>query len=413
VIVEIVTTGTELLLGQIINTNAPYLAQRLNELGFSVLFQSTVGDNRERMAQVLNTALSRADIVITSGGLGPTQGDITKEVTAEILGLPMHLNESSVKRIKEFFKERDIKMTSNNLRQAMMAKDAIIIDNNRGTAPGAILETGAKTVIHLPGPPYELEGMFEEAIAPYLRERFGLQGIILSRVLKTFEIGESLLEDEIKDLIIAQTNPTLALLARNSEVVIRITAKGETREAALALIDTLEGKIRERLGDKIFAVDDQTMESAIGDILTAKKLTIACAESCTGGLLTSRITDVPGSSDYLLGSVVCYSNNSKVAAVGVGADTLAKYGAVSAETAEAMSKGICKRFNTDIGLGITGIAGPGGATPEKPVGLVYISIDGPAGTKCYKNEFSGSREKIKYRTTQTALNILRRYIEAL
>ncbi|MCE5287052.1 MAG: competence/damage-inducible protein A [Pelosinus sp.] len=412
-IVEIVTTGTELLLGQIINTNAPYLAQRLNELGFNVLFQSTVGDNRERMAQVLTTALSRADIVITSGGLGPTQGDITKEVTAGLLNLPMHVHEPSVRRIELFFEKRAAIMPSNNLRQAMMAKGAIVLDNDRGTAPGAILETGDKTIIHLPGPPYELEGMFEAAVVPYLQQRFGLQGIILSRVLKTFEIGESSLEDEIKDLIIAQTNPTIALLAQSSEVLIRITAKGESKEAALASIDSIERKIRERLGDKIFAVDEETMESVVGKMLTAKQLTIACAESCTGGLLTSRITDVPGSSDYLLGSVVCYSNEIKVAAVKVGADILAEHGAVSEETAKAMCKGIRQQFNTDIGLGTTGIAGPGGATTEKPVGLVYIAVDGPAGTKCYKNEFSGSREKIKYRTTQTALNILRKYIGTL
>lgn len=411
--VEIITTGTELLLGQIINTNAPYLAQRLNELGFNVLFQSTVGDNRQRMAEVLKAALSRADIVITSGGLGPTQGDITKEVAADVLGLPMFLHEPSVRRIKEFFAARASKMSDSNLRQAMMAKGAIVLDNDLGTAPGAVIENNTKTVIHLPGPPHELEGMFETAVVPYLKEKFGLQGVILSRVLKTFQISESLLEDEIKDLIIAQTNPTIALLARKGEVIIRLTAKAATKEAALHSIEAVERSVRERLGDKIFAADDETMEGAVGKLLSAKQLTMACAESCTGGLLTSRITDVPGSSSYLLGSIVSYSNDVKRDALGVGADILTTYGAVSEETAIAMCKGIRERFSTNIALSVTGIAGPGGATKEKPVGLVYIGIDGPAGTKCYKNEFTGSREKIKYSTTQTALNILRKYIEAL
>lgn len=408
-IVEIVTTGTELLLGQIINTNAPYLAQRLNELGFNVLFQSTVGDNRERMAEVLRAALLRADIVITSGGLGPTQGDITKEVTAELLKLPMYLHEPSARRIEDFFAKRGLIMTDNNLRQAMMADGSIIVDNDCGTAPGVILEAGAKMIIHLPGPPHELEVMFETSIIPYIQERFGLQGIILSRVLHTFEISESLLENEIKDLIIAQTNPTIALLARKGEIVIRITAKGNGKEDALERIRILEEQIRQRLRDKIFAVDDETMESAAGKLLIDKGLSIACAESCTGGLLTSRITDVPGSSDYLKGSIVCYSNEIKVGAVGVEEAILTNYGAVSEQTAKAMSKGIRQNFKTDIGLSITGIAGPGGATAEKPVGLVYIAIDGPAGTICKKNEFSGSRENIKYRTTQTALNMLRKY----
>jgi nicotinamide-nucleotide amidase len=409
-IVEIVSTGTELLLGQIVNTNAPYLARRLNELGFDVLFQSTVGDNRARMTQVLTTALSRADIVITTGGLGPTQGDITKEVAAELLGRKLQLHEPSLEQIKAFFAARKLTMTENNIRQAMIPVGAIVLANARGTAPGVIVPTDTSTVIHLPGPPFEMEGMFENSVAPYLGERFGRQGIILSRVLRTFGLGESLLEERIKDYIKGQSNPTIALLARNFEIHVRLTAKAESEAEAGRLIDELEGKLRERIGEYIFGHDEDTLEAVVGSLLTEKKLTLALAESCTGGLVTSRLTDVAGSSAYLTGSVVCYSNDVKIVAVGVPAATLAEHGAVSRETAEAMAVGICQAMRTDIGVGITGIAGPGGAVPGKPVGLVYIALAGPAGVVCYEHNFTGQRTGIKNRTALSAVNHLRQYI---
>ena len=239
-IVEIVSTGTELLLGQIVNTNAPYLARKLNELGFDVLFQSTVGDNRDRMTQVLSTALDRADIIITTGGLGPTQGDITKEVTAKLLGKTMFLHEPSLKSIKCFFAARKIAMTDNNQRQAMIPEGALVLANDRGTAPGVIVETEKNTVIHLPGPPFEMEGMFQKSVAPYLIERFGAQGIILSKVLRTYGLGESSLEEEIKDLIKSQGNPTIALLARSGEIHVRLTAKAPSGDEARILIERLE-----------------------------------------------------------------------------------------------------------------------------------------------------------------------------
>lgn len=409
-IVEIVSTGTELLLGQIVNTNAPYLARRLNELGFDVLFQSTVGDNRMRMTQVLTTALARADIVITTGGLGPTQGDITKEVAAELLGRKLALHEPSLEAIKAFFAARKLTMTENNVRQAMIPEGAIVLANARGTAPGVIVPAGDKTVIHLPGPPFEMEGMFESSAAPYLSERFGRQGIILSRVLRTFGLGESLMEERIKDYIKVQGNPTIALLARNFEIHVRLTAKADTAAAAGALIDALEGRLRERIGEYVFGYDDDTLEAVVGRKLTDKKLTLALAESCTGGLVTSRLTDVAGSSAYLAGSVVCYSNDIKVAAVGVPAATLADHGAVSRETAEAMAAGIRQAFKTDLGVSITGIAGPGGAVPGKPVGLVYIAVAGPAGVVCHEHNFTGQRTGIKSRSALTAVNHLRNYI---
>ena len=410
-IVEIVSTGTELLLGQIINTNAPYLAKKLNEIGYDAVYQTTVGDNRRRMASVLAIALDRADIVITSGGLGPTQGDITKEVSSELLGRPMYLHEESVTHIKGFFERRHLTMTQNNLRQAMMPEGAIIVENHRGTAPGVIIEHEGKTVIHLPGPPMELEYMFEHGILPYFANRFGNQGLIVSKVLRTFGLGESALEERIHDYILAQKNPTLALLARSGEIHVRLTAKGETAETAHQLIGELEPKIRERIGEFVFGTDEQALEQIVGEALTAKKYTVALAESCTGGAVSARLTDIPGSSAYLMGSIVSYSNRVKTDFVGVPESILQEKGAVSPETACAMAEGIRERFGTDIGVGVTGIAGPDGGTVEKPVGLVYIAVAGPKGTVVEEERFTGQRSGIKTRTVNATLDLIRRYLQ--
>lgn len=411
-IVELVSTGTELLLGQIVNTNAPFLAARLNELGFSVLYQTTVGDNRERMRNVLTAALERADIVITSGGLGPTQGDITKEVTASLLERKMYLHQASAERIEKYFAERHLCMPDNNLRQAMMPEGAKIVDNTCGTAPGVIVEeeSTGKIIINLPGPPHELSAMFKISIVPYLIERFGIQGSIVSRVLRTYGIGESSLEERIKKYILAQSNPTLALLARNGEIHVRITARAENEAEALKLIDALENKIRPELDEYIFGTNEETLEMVVGNLLLNKNLSIALAESCTSGLVTSLITDVAGSSGYLTGSIVCYSNSVKIEQVGVPENIIAVKGAVSRETAEFMAQGIRDKFQTGIGLSVTGIAGPGGATADKPVGLVYIAIDGPAGLTCFEHHFNGTRTNIKHRTALAALNHLRQYL---
>lgn len=412
-IVEIVATGTELLLGQINDTNTPFLSQKLNQLGFDVLFHSTVGDNKIRMAQVLSNALQRSDIIITSGGLGPTQGDITKEVTAQLLNRPLILHENSVNHMVSLFAKRQIPMPENNLRQAMVPKDAIILKNERGTAPGIVLEDKNKIIIHLPGPPHELEWMFEHAVVPYLKNRFDPQGVIISKVLHTYGIGESSLEEKIRELIMSQSNPTIALLARQGEIIVRLTAKDNTENKAKQLIDKLEIELRQRIDDYIWGLDNDTIEANIGKILADKQLTIALAESCTGGLITSRITDVSGSSDYLMGSIVCYTNQIKTDFVGVTPQILTDYGAVSQETALLMATGIRQKFATNIGMGITGIAGPTGATPTKPVGTVYIAIDGPAGIQCQHYTFDGQRTDIKYRISQAALHMLRQYTLSL
>ena len=412
-IVEIVTTGSELLLGQIINTNSAYMAAGLNAIGFDVVYQTTVGDNRNRMRSVLEQALSRADIVITSGGLGPTQGDITKEVCAGIFGRKLYLHEESLDRIKAHFQHIQKEMADNNVRQAMIPEGAVVFKNYAGTAPGVALEDNGRLLVNLPGPPSEMKDMFERSLKPYLEEKYGFDSVIVSRVLDTFGIGESSLETLIRDLILAQQNPTLALLVRPSGVIIRITAKAPTKQEADELISQMEQEIRARLDKYIYAVDDEDMEDIVGRQLLQRQLTIACAESCTGGLLTSRLTDVSGSSAYVKGAIVSYTNEMKHRELGVSEELLASQGAVCEAVAAAMAEGVALKTGADIGVGITGIAGPGGASDEKPVGLVYIAVAGREGTIVKKNIFTGRRKQIKYKTTQTALDMVRHYIGKL
>lgn len=404
VTVEIVTTGTELLLGEILNTNGQYLAERLNAYGFNVFYQTTVGDNRERLTAVLQQAMARADLVITTGGLGPTQGDITKEVTAEVLALPMYLNAEVMARIENYFIFRGICMTGNNKRQAMIPERAFILDNDNGTAPGIWLDHAAGIIVNLPGPPRELKMMFETKLLPRLLQHYGVQGVIHSRILRFVGIGESILEEKIADLIAKQGNPTIALYARQGELIIRLTAKAGTVEAADVLIDRLEDAIRQRVGRYMYGTDSDSLPLVVGQALTDKQHSVSCAESCTGGLVTSMLTDIPGSSDYVLGSIVAYSNAVKQQLVGVRAESLLQHGAVSETVALEMAQGVRQLFQTTYGVGITGIAGPGGATPEKPVGLVYLAVAGPEGATCvYRHQFTGSRQDIKYRTAMMAL----------
>lgn len=409
-IVEIVTTGSELLLGQVINTNVAYMSSRLNELGFDVVYQTTVGDNHARMKEVLEHALSRADIVITSGGLGPTQGDITKEVSAEIFGRSLKLHEESKRRMDERFALRHVKWTENNLRQVILPEGADVFLNYNGIASGVAQEKDGKYLINLPGPPSEMKDMFERSLKPYLKRKFGFKHVIVSKVLNTCGIGESLLETKIKDLILAQSNPTLALLIRPTGVIIRITAKADTHEAAEKMIEAVEVQIRERVGEYIYGTDNERMEDIVARLFVQHGFTVSCAESCTGGTLAGRLTAVPGSSRYIKASIVTYSNESKMNFLGVREDTLREKGAVSEDTARQMAEGIIKTVHSDIGIGITGIAGPTGATKDKPIGLVYIAVAGPYGTVVTENIFSGDRDRVRFRSTQQALEMVRRYI---
>ena len=412
-VIEIVTTGTELLLGQVVNTNAAFLAAEFNRIGMDVLYQSTVGDNRARMKETLAHAFARADIVVTSGGLGPTQGDITKEVAAELFGRSLSLHEESMARIRAYFDQRlGARMADSNVRQAMIPEGAHVFANHCGTAPGIALEVDGKLLICLPGPPFELKDMVKRSVLPYLLEKYGAESVIVSRVLRTAGIGESALEEAIRDLILAQENPTLALLARPDAVIVRITAKDTTAEAARARIAPMEAEIRRRLGAHVFGVDDERMESVVGALLAKKRLTVATAESCTGGLVASRLTDVAGSSRYVRGAAVTYTNESKGALLGVSEQTLAEKGAVSAETAAQMAEGVRSRFGADFGVSTTGVAGPE-PSEGKPVGLVYVAVAGPLGVRGQECHLGGGRKAVKFRASQAALDLLRRYIEEL
>ena len=407
---EIISVGTELLLGQIVDTNAPFLSRALSALGIDVFYRVTVGDNTARLAETLERALSRADLVITIGGLGPTQDDLTKETIAEVLGEPMVIDPESEKVIRAFFERRGLPIAQSNLKQALKPESGSAIPNSVGTAPGTIVDKNGKIVIALPGPPSEFVPMVEKSVIPYLSHKIsGARTVIVSRSLRIVGIGESAAEEKVKDLL-ATTNPTLAPYAKSGECELRITAKAADEETARTMIAGLEQQVRERLGDFIYGVDEDTLESVVVHMLVERKLKFALAESCTGGLVSHRVTNVPGSSDTFLAGLVSYSNAAKTKFLGVTEEMLHEHGAVSPEVAHVMAEGAAARTGADIAVGITGIAGPGGGSPRKPVGLVYIGLKTPEGTEVSKNLFAGSRQEIKLRASQVALNLVRMHL---
>ncbi|MBU3197642.1 competence/damage-inducible protein A [Clostridium algidicarnis] len=403
---EIIAVGTELLLGDILNTNAQFLSKELAILGIEVYHQTVIGDNGERLLEAFDEAFKRCDVVITSGGLGPTKDDITKEMAAKYFGKELTLNEEELKNIEKYFNKTGKKMTENNRKQAYFPKDDIILKNNNGTAPGAIMkgENGG-VIIVLPGPPKELIPMFKESVVPYLRNT--TDSTLYSKVLRLFGIGESTMEDEIKDILESQTNPTVAPYAKELDLILRITSKAKNEEEAKKLIEPLEKQIRQRLPQYIYGENDDTLESVVGEKLIKENLTISSAESCTGGMLSARLINVPSISKVFIEGAVTYSNQAKVSRLSVKKETLEKYGAVSKETAIEMAEGIAKTANTDIGISTTGIAGPDGGTNEKPVGLVYIGLYIKGNTLVKELNIKGNREKIRTRATIEALNFLR------
>lgn len=404
--VELICVGTELLLGNIVNTNAAYLAEKCAGLGLSCYFQSVVGDNEERLTQVLNTAVERSDIVILSGGLGPTEDDLTKEAAAKVCGRELRVDDASMERIAEYFAARDIKPTENNWKQAMIPEGAIVLENNNGTAPGVIIETEKAKIILLPGPPNELIPMFEESVAPYLEKL--TPGVIDSQTVKICGVSESQVETAVKDLIDSQTNPTIATYAKTGEVHIRVTASAESHKEARKLIKPMVKELKNRFGYDIYSTEeDVTLEKAVVDLLLANKLTLACAESCTGGMLSSRLINVPGVSDIYKAGFVTYSNKAKKKSLGVKKGTLQKYGAVSAQTAEEMVKGVAFATKADVTVAVTGIAGPDGGTEEKPVGLVYIGCNVKGNITVKEFHFKGNRMKVREAAASAALILMR------
>jgi len=409
---EIISVGTELLLGQIVNIDTQMISEMLSPLGIDMYYHTTVGDNSERLRNVFRQALERSDIVFTTGGLGPTMDDLTKETIAAEMGLKMVLHEDELAHLETLFTRRGSAMPQNNRKQAMFPEGSMVIPNHNGTAPGVIVEHHDKLVIILPGPPRELRPMMEETVLPFLERISGdNQSVIKSKVLKLCGIGESALEEAIQDLIKEQTNPTIAPLA-GSEVTLRITAKAPTWADADRMIEKLESKIQDRIGDFIYGCDEETLESVIGEMLLKKGLSLSVAESCTGGLISARLTNVAGSSQYFERGYVCYSNQSKMDLLNVPESVINQYGAVSEETAAFMAKGSARSSNTDIGISVTGIAGPGGGTKEKPVGLVCFGLFAPGFESTDTQQYSGQRTSIRARATQHGLRIIWEYLKS-
>ncbi len=410
---EILSIGTELLLGDIVDTNSSYIAARLAEYGIDLYNMQTVGDNLERVAECIATAASRSDLVIMTGGLGPTEDDLTRNALALFLGEELVEFPEVVEDIRRYFERTGREMPPSNVRQAMAPKGAVVLRNPVGTAPGLIVphRSGKKMFILLPGVPKEMKAIFEGGVIPYFKEN-GIIGneMLKSRVLHTVGIGESSLVEKVQDILDRQVNPTIAPLASEGEVVLRITAKSSDLKECLKMLDDTEAVLRERLGDLVYGVDSESLEEVVGRMLRERGLSIATAESCSGGLLSHRLTNIPGSSSYFIMGVTTYANSAKERILGVPRDILDRYGAVSRETADAMAEGIRRISGADIGVSITGIAGPGGGTPEKPVGLVYASLASPGGILSEKYNFVGSREEIKHRTTNSVLNMIRLFM---
>ncbi|VTX80118.1 competence/damage-inducible protein A [Gemella haemolysans] len=414
--VELVSVGTELLLGDIVNTNTAYLSKELAALGLGVFRQTTVGDNRERLLKTLESAFLENDTVIITGGLGPTDDDITKECAAEYFGREFYFHEYSwVKILERLTRSGRNIITENNKKQAMIPEGAIVLENFCGTAPGIIIEENNKRIILLPGPPREMRDMFEKSVKPYL-EKFSNKHFI-SKYVRFYGIGESLLETKIKDIMDNQTNPTLALYAKTGEVLLRITASSEDKNECEQLINEQLKEIEKRVGEYIYLVGDEDisgtqteMNNVVANLLIENNFTISVAESLTGGKISSMLVEKSGISESFLEGVVCYSNKSKINTLGVNEETLAKFGAVSEEVAKEMALGAAKRLGADFAVATTGIAGPNSDESGKPVGLTYIGIYAQGDISVKECLFTGDRELIRYRTSVEALEEVRKNI---
>lgn len=404
--VEIICVGTEILMGNIVNTNAAFLAENCVKLGLTNYYQVVVGDNESRLTEVIKTAKDRADVIILSGGLGPTEDDLTKETASKVYGLELVEDEAALSSLKDFFEKRNLEMTENNLKQALVPKGSIVLQNPNGTAPGIIIEEENSRCILLPGPPNELIPMFNEMVAPYLKELQG--GHLISDMVKICGIGESKVETMIKDLIDAQSNPTIATYAKTGEVHLRVSAFAETEKEARKLLKPVVKELKSRFGAYIYTTEENiSLEQSVYELLKINDLTISAAESCTGGLFTARLVNVPGVSEIYKEGFLTYSNKAKRKLLGVKKSTIEKYGAVSTQCAEEMVKGLCKVTKAECGVSITGIAGPDGGTKEKPVGLVYIGVCVNGHTSIKEYNFKGNRNKIREQSVAFALIQLR------
>ena len=412
--VELLAVGTELLLGSIANTDAQELSRELSALGLNVYYHSVVGDNPARLKRAVELAKSRADIIITTGGLGPTCDDLTKQVVAEAFGKKLEFNEACADTIRAFFAHSNMVMTENNLRQAWLPEDCTVLENRWGTAPGCAFRSGDNYVVMLPGPPRECIPMFREVAAPWL---MGLsEGVIRSRTLRVFGMGESRVESLLADRMDALTNPTLAPYAKEGEVELRITAKASSPEEADGLIAPVENEVRGLLGDLVYGADVASLEQVVLELLKEQGKTLGTAESCTGGLIAKRITDLSGASSALKGGIVSYTNEVKINVLGVSPELLEEKGAVCAEVAAAMAQGARKVLDCDFAVSATGVAGPNSDERDNPVGLVYVALTDGTDTWVRKLELGGRlsrRDRIRTLAANHAFDMLRRRLSGL
>ena len=409
---ELIAIGTELLLGNIANTDAQMISEGLSELGINVFYHTVVGDNPERVRQAVDIARTRADIIITTGGLGPTCDDLTKVALAEAFGKGLFFHEPSAQRIRDRFLQMERPMTENNLQQAMLPEGCTVLENDWGTAPGVAFEADGTHVLMLPGPPRECEMMFRHRAVPYLKKL--TDGVIASRTVKTFGIGESAVEDQLRDLMNALHNPTLAPYAKPTGTELRITAHAQTEEEAFALIAPVEEQVKAILGDYVIGVDVNSVQEVCFNLLREKGLTLGTAESCTGGLIAKLMTDLPGSSQVFNGGIVSYTNGVKAGVLGVSQELLDQHGAVSAQVAEAMARGAKAVLGCDIAVSATGVAGPDSDDRGNPVGLVYLGL--AYGDQCIVQEFHagrGDRDRVRRMAAGTALDMVRRHLTDL
>jgi nicotinamide-nucleotide amidase len=407
--IEIMAIGSELLTPYSQDTNSLYLTERLNDLGLEVSYKTIVGDEWDDLVLSIKQALSRADIVLAMGGLGPTQDDRTREAFASALERKLIFDKKLLQKIEERFKRRGLHMPPVNKKQAYVFEDAKALDNKKGTAPGLLMDTGSKIIILLPGPPHELKSMFDASVWPYLQKL--RKKHTARRALKITGLTESKIETLISEFYPQEPHIQLTILAYPGQIEIHLTAHSEeSLEKAEETVHELEKNILNRLKENVFSTTGEELEEVVGRLLRLHKNTLAAAESCTGGFLGHRITNIPGSSDYFLQSMVVYSNDAKIYQLGISEELIEQHGAVSSQVATAMAVGIREQSRSSLGLAITGIAGPDGGTPEKPVGLVYTALAWDNGTDVVKNLFLGNREIIKYQSTQKSLDMVRRYL---
>ncbi|CAM3897738.1 competence/damage-inducible protein A [Alicyclobacillus pomorum] len=401
-VAEHIAIGTEILLGQILNAHAQTVSLEFANHGLFIYHHQAVGDNLSRIVDVLNHAAGRSNVIVLTGGIGPTEDDLTRDAVAAHLGVALELDEKSLQDIESYFRKRGRSMPAENRRQAMRIQGATMLPNPYGTAPGQYVEHGGVHYFLLPGPPLEMKPMLQREVLPRLKRIFPTPQVLVSRTLHFCGIGESHVDEQIHDLLSSE-NPTVAPLAGEGEMLLRITARGGTHQDAVQSIARVEQEIRKRFAPYIYGVDGETLQAVAFRLLAEQQATLSVAESCTGGQISTMLTGVPGVSQVFAGGVVAYDNAVKRQALGVHPETLERYGAVSEQTAREMAEGVRERLGTVYGLSTTGIAGPGGGSDDKPVGLVYMAVAGPRGTEVFRSVFSGSREQIRLRAAKHTL----------